>query len=234
MISTVRSSHVLNIEKLASPEPVDAGSNLTYTINWAVTGNEPAKDAKVVDTLPAGVVFVSASNGGVIDAATRTITWKLGEVMTPQNGSFTVVVTVPSPQYNGTQLTNVVDFSDKTPGSTPVQATVISTIRADHVLVISKDDNPDPVDKGAELTYTINWSVTGNEPADDVVISDPCRSAPSSSALRLAALQSGHQHGHLELGDKVPGDSGSLTLVVMVNKDFPNKLGHHELGHHQR
>ena len=39
--------------------------------------------------------------------------------MTPKNGSFTVVVTVPSPQYDGTKLTNVADFTDTTPGSVP-------------------------------------------------------------------------------------------------------------------
>ena len=121
VISTIRSSHELKVEKLAAPEPVDAGSDLTYTINWAVTGNEPAKDAMIVDTLPAIVKFVSATGGGIYDSATHKITWQLGEVMTPKNGSFTVVVTVPSPQYNGTKLTNVVDFTDKTPGSVPAQ-----------------------------------------------------------------------------------------------------------------
>ena len=225
VVSTVRSSHELKIDKTAAPEPVDAGTDLTYTIKWEVTGNEPAKNAKVVDTLPALVTFVSASDGGLYDPATRTITWNLGEVMTPKNGAFTVVVTVPAPQYNGTKFTNKVDFSDETPGSTPVSDTVESTVRADHELSVTKDDSPDPVAKGAELTYTIAWKVTGNEPADNVVLTDPIpfgtKFVSASGGGTYAAATNTVTWA---LGNKVPGDTGSVTLVVLVNKDFPNAL----------
>ncbi len=224
-ISTVRSSHELVIEKLANPEPVDAGSDLTYTVNWAVTGNEPAKDAKMVDTLPALVEFVSATGGGAYDAATHTVTWNLGELMTPKDGSFTVVVHVPSPQYNGIKFTNKVDFSDKTPGSTPASAEVISTVRSDHELSVTKTGIPNPVAKGAELTYTIDWKVTGNEPADSVVLTDPI---PFGTKFVSASDGGTHDAGTNTvtwvLGNKVPGNAGSVTLVVKVNKDFPNAL----------
>ncbi len=222
-ISTVRSSHELKIEKLADPEPVDAGSDLTYTVNWAVTGNEPAKNAKIVDTLPALVEFVSAAGGGAYDQATHTVTWNLGEVMTPDDGSFTVVVHVPSPQYNGITFTNRVDFSDKTPGSTPASDEVISTVRSDHELSVTKTDSPDPVAKGAELTYTIDWKVTGNEPADSVVLTDPI-----PFGTKFASASGGGTYDAVTntvtwaLGNKLPGDAGSVTLVVKVNKDFPN------------
>ena len=224
-ISTVRSSHELKIEKLASPEPVDAGSNLTYTVNWAVTGNEPAKDAKIVDTLPTQVEFVSATGGGVYDAATRTVTWNLGELMTPKDGSFTVVVAVKSPQYNGTQFTNKVDFSDKTPGSTPTSAEVISTVRSDHELSVSKTGDPNPVAKGAELNYTVDWKVTGNEPADSVTLTDPIPFGTKFvSASDGGAYDAATNTVTWALGNQVPGDAGSVTLVVLVNKDFPNAL----------
>ena len=49
-----------------------------------------AMDIKVVDPLPAKAVFVSATNGGVYDAATHTVTWsydKLGDGKTPSSPS---------------------------------------------------------------------------------------------------------------------------------------------------
>lgn len=225
VISTVRSSHELKIEKTASPDPVEAGSDLTYTIKWAVTGNEPAKNATVVDTLPAGVTFVNASDGGVYDPATRKVTWNLGELMTPKNGTLTVVVNVPAPQYNNTELVNTVGFSDETPGSTPVQATTTSTIHADHVLTIAKTDAPDPVEKGAELTYTISWGVTGNEYADDIVVTDPIPFGTQFvSATDGGVYDPATNTVTWTVGDKVPGDTGSFSVVVKVNKDFPNGL----------
>ncbi len=221
--STVRSDHVLDVTKLAAPEPVEAGANLTYTIDWAVTGNEPSPDAMIVDTLPDHLTFVSATGGGVYDNATRTITWDLGELMTPQSGSFEVVVAVDTPMYNGTQLTNAVLFSDSDPGTAADGASVISTVHSDHVLHITKTDAPDPVEKGAALTYTISWSVSGNEPADAVVITDPL-----PFGTQFVSASDGGVYDPVtkmitwNLGDKAPGDSGSVTLVVKVNKDFLN------------
>ena len=223
--STVRSDHVLDITKTAAPEPVEAGDNLTYTIDWAVTGNEPSPDATIVDTLPDNVAFVSATGGGVYDDATRTVTWNLGELMTPQSDSFEVVVAVDTPLYNGTQLTNQVVFSDSDPGTDAVDDAVVSTVHSDHVLHISKDDTPDPVEKGAELTYTIDWSVTGNEPADNVVISDPLPFGTQFvSATGGGVYDPSTGTVTWNLGTQMTPQSGTVTLVVKVNKDFPNGL----------
>ncbi len=223
--STVRSSHELAIEKLAAPEPVDAGGQLTYTINWAVTGNEPAKDAVIVDTLPAEVVAVLDADGGTYDPVAHTITWELGELMTPQSGSFTVVVRVATPLYNGTQFVNTVDFSDQTPGSTPVSASVTSTVRSDHELFLTKADSPDPVEKGAELTYLLSWRVTGNEPADNVVLVDTLPFGTQFvSASDGGVFDPVTRTVTWVLGNKVPGDMGAVLLVVRVNRDFPNGL----------
>ncbi len=223
-VSTVRSSHELVVDKTSAPDPVDAGAELTYTIDWAVTGNEPADNAVIVDTLPDNVTLVDA-DGGTYDAAAHTITWDLGDLMTPESGSFTVVVQVASPLYDGTLLTNVVDFSDETPGSTPVQDTNVTTVAADHVLTLDKDDSPDPVTKGSELTYTLAWGVAGNEPADGVVLKDPLPFGTQFvSASDGGVYDPAMRIVTWDLGDKVPGDSGTLMLVVKVNLDFPNNL----------
>jgi uncharacterized repeat protein (TIGR01451 family) len=220
--STIRSSHALEIAKVAAPEPVDAGANLTYTITWGVTGNEPAANAVVVDTLPMSVTFVSASHGGAYNPATRTITWNLGEVMTPQSGNLVVVVSVDSPQYNGTQLTNTVVLDDSS-SVPPAQATAISTVRADHNFAILKEDSPDPVAKGAQLTYTITWNLSGNEPADNVIISDPLPFGTKFvSASTGGAYDPATGKVTWNLGNLKPPQNGVVSFVVLVNKDFPN------------
>lgn len=69
----------LSLVKLAAPEPVTARGTLTYTLTAANEGANPAPAAGIRDTLPAGVTFVSASDGcthvaGVVDCELGTLT----------------------------------------------------------------------------------------------------------------------------------------------------------------
>ena len=43
-------------------------------------GHVGVQNIKVVDPLPAKAVFVTASDGGVYDPATHTVTWNVGDV----------------------------------------------------------------------------------------------------------------------------------------------------------
>lgn len=60
--------------------------SVTNKAKWDSTGTV------VTDTLPKNTTFVSATNDGTYDAATRTVTWKLGTL--PGNSTRTVQVTV--------------------------------------------------------------------------------------------------------------------------------------------
>lgn len=66
-------------------KPVGVGDTLTYTIGWANNsvddrGAAQAADVTVTDVLPMGVDYVEGSaDGAAYDAATRTLTWSLGE-----------------------------------------------------------------------------------------------------------------------------------------------------------
>ena len=64
---------------------VGVGDTLTYTIGWANNsvddkGAAQAADVTVTDVLPKGVDYVEGTaDGAAYDAATRTLTWSLGE-----------------------------------------------------------------------------------------------------------------------------------------------------------
>lgn len=211
----------LAVSKTGAPEPVDAGSNLTYTIQWTVGGNAYSDDVVVIDTLPANVSFVSASDGGTFAAG--KVTWNLGNVTPVKTGALTLVVEVNSPQLNGTAINNSVTITNKA-GDTAT-GTAKNTVRSDHELTITKTDDPDPVKRNEQLTYTINWGVTGNEPAIAVVVKDALPFGTTFvSASNGGTFDVATKTITWNLGDKVPGDTGSLTLVVKINGDFPPNL----------
>jgi len=53
----------------------DVGDNVTFTITVHNAGPDNATNVIITDTLPTGLDFVSASDGGTYDTLTRTITW---------------------------------------------------------------------------------------------------------------------------------------------------------------
>lgn len=81
-------------------KPVGVGDTLTYTIGWANNsvddrGVAQAADVTVTDVLPKGVNYVEGSaDGAAYDAATRTLTWSLGEQAAGATGTLSFDVKV--------------------------------------------------------------------------------------------------------------------------------------------
>lgn len=82
-------------------KPVGVGDTLTYTIGWANNsvddkGAAQAADVTVTDVLPKGVDYVEGTAGenAIYDAATRTLTWSLGEQAAGATGTLNFDVKV--------------------------------------------------------------------------------------------------------------------------------------------
>lgn len=81
-------------------KPVGVGDTLTYTIGWANNsvddrGAAQAADVTVTDVLTKGVNYVEGSaDGAAYDAATRTLTWSLGEQAAGATGTLSFDVKV--------------------------------------------------------------------------------------------------------------------------------------------
>jgi uncharacterized repeat protein (TIGR01451 family) len=96
------------------PASMDQGHLATYTIFYNNYGSVPAANVELQATLPAGVEFQSASDGGVL--AGSTVTWNLGSVPAFPNGhgSVTVTVRIPDTTPVGTVLTTSAAISSTT------------------------------------------------------------------------------------------------------------------------
>lgn len=90
----------LRIMSSADPLPgstVTPGTPITYSLSYFNTGQELANNAVVTDVLPIEVEFMSASDGGVFDPGSRTVSFPSVDVepgTTAANPAGTVTVTV--------------------------------------------------------------------------------------------------------------------------------------------
>jgi uncharacterized repeat protein (TIGR01451 family) len=92
----------------SSPEPVRAGQTLTYGITVANAGPNLATDVRLVDALPAGVTFISAT--GAACTGTTTVNCAIGPLAP---GSSLVIFVQVRPAAAGT-ITNTARVSGST------------------------------------------------------------------------------------------------------------------------
>jgi uncharacterized repeat protein (TIGR01451 family) len=84
----------LAIDKSDSSDPVDPGTNLIYTLQITNNGPSDSTGAVVVDALPSGVTFVSATDGGTYDSGSHTVSWAIGALANDASTSVNITVTV--------------------------------------------------------------------------------------------------------------------------------------------
>jgi uncharacterized repeat protein (TIGR01451 family) len=100
----------LYISKQA-PASKDRGSTMTYTLHYHNFGDTAAQNVVLEDTLPAGVEFVSASDGGSYNPGTRKVTWNIGSVAANGHGYETVTVRISQSVQIGTAIQNDASIS---------------------------------------------------------------------------------------------------------------------------
>src|SRR5260221_2384999 len=217
--TTVSSAPVLNISKADGPDPVNAGSNITYTISYSKTGNANATGVVIADTIPVNTSFVSATGGGTLAAG--VVTWNIGALAAGASTSVTLVVHVTSPLANGTVIHNSSYSIDSNETGATAGVDDTTTVSSSPALNISKSDGPDPVIAGNNITYTISYSNTGNQNATGVVIAD---SIPVNTSFVSATGGGTLAAGVVSwnIGLVAAGASGTVTLVVSVKSPLAN------------
>ncbi len=215
-----RHDYVVAIEKSA-PVEVQAGDNINYSISWSVTGNMLAPDVVVTDTLPENVSFVSASGDYNYSTSTRELIWNLGSLQANATGTMQIVVATAAGASDGEQVVNNVMIVSGLKNALDDATTIIKNGGggSDHNVGITKSA-PTSITAGDNITYNISWNCTGNEDCVDVVITDTLpEKVTFVSDSDNGAYSTTTRTIVWRLGNKKPGNSGSLTVVVDTNAD---------------
>ncbi len=92
------------------PSAIGAGQRITYTLQYNVTGNEPAPTVVITDAVPANTTYVSCARAAARQAG-GVVTWNLGNLVPGNTGTVQLVVQVITPLADGTIINNTASIS---------------------------------------------------------------------------------------------------------------------------
>ena len=226
-IDTLTPQADLSIAKTNSATSVVPGTNTTYTI--AVTNNGPSTvtGAIVSDVLPAGVTFVSATNGATYDAGTNTVRFTTGTLAAGGITGFDLMVAV-DPTLTGT-LSNTATVAppggvtDPTLGNDSSTDTDTLTPQAD--LSIAKSDGNSGAVPGTNTTYTITVTNNGPSTVTGATVSDVLPAGVTFvTATNGATYDAGTNTVHFTTGTLATGDTTSFDLTVAIDPTLTGTL----------
>jgi len=193
------------------PTQVTVGGTIMYTLMVSNSGPDEAPNVVVTDTLPAGVTFVSASPE--CSEAAGIVTCVLPSVAA--SATVNLAIDVTAPNTPGT-LTNSVTVdsgaTDDPPGN---NSDAFNTTVVEPDLSILKVDNPDPVQVGSNLTYTVTVTNNGAGNATGVTMTDTLPPGVSFvSATPSQGSCTGTSTVTCNLGSLAASANATVTLVV--------------------
>ena len=147
----------LSVTNAASPNPVAAGNNITYT--QSVTNNGPAAATIIsfTDPVPANTTVVSLTGpaGWTCSTATTPPSCTIASLAANATANFTFVVKVSANVASGTTITETDSASSTSdPNSANNSATVNVQVANSADLSVTNSASPVPVQAGNNITYT--------------------------------------------------------------------------------
>jgi uncharacterized repeat protein (TIGR01451 family) len=236
--TTINPEVDLAITKTGDINPVNRGGTLIYTLVVANNGPGLATDVEVVDTLPAGVTFVSATGGTVTPPGPgdSEVIVNVGNI--PAGEERTVTITVQVTQAAGATLTNsaIVRSPETLAGfdSNPANNSdnEVTNTQSTIDLAVTKTDSSggNPVAPGQTLTYTILVTNTGPSNASGVRVTDNIpdgiritQATSNTAGVQITVPPSAEDNNPVNnddllfvIGDLAVGQTVELTVEALV------------------
>ncbi len=230
-VANVVSVADLSVTNVASPDPVAAGSNITYT--QLVTNNGPsaADNAALVEAVPTNTTFLSIAApagwscttpyvGGTGNVVCTNLSMVGGTAAT-----FSMLVKVNVGVANGTVITDTATVSSSvndpnTSNNSASASTVVGTTAVAELTVINVA-SPNPVVAGSTITYTQVVTNTGSAAASAATFSEPTPTPTADVTFASVTPASGWMCTSPPVSctnsSVAPSSSGTFTVVYTVN-----------------
>ena len=203
----------LSVTKTVSPTVAAVGATATYTVTVTNNGPDDNTNVQLVETNRTPATFLSVvTSQGTFDPASRV--WTIGSLAEGATATITVVVAITTPQTVVNQtIVFTADLPD--PDLTNNQASATLVIPGADVSVSKVVDVPAPA-LGSNVTYTVGVANAGPDTALGVVVTDPLPAGLTFVSATPSVGTYDDTTGVWTIGDVLPGDTATLTVVATV------------------
>jgi uncharacterized repeat protein (TIGR01451 family) len=195
---------------VAGPKLRYLDRHATYTLKVSNPGNAPAGNVMLHEAVPAGFKFHTANASGQWDAATKTVSWQLGDLQPGQSREVTVELIAAAAGEHRLQAQVASNRGVRS------EASAVTRIEASSSLVIELADLEDPVEVGGETTYEIRIANAGTKLETNVELS--C-TLPDQVEFRSAKSVTGLSHrvtGREVVFDPLPRLAPKADVIYRV------------------
>ncbi len=209
----------LQIVKEDSPDTVEPGGTLTYTLHYSNISLLPIDNVVIEETYDPGVSFVTASPLPDIGNSQ----WTLGTLAAGETGSITITVIVDPGAVDGDVLVNNVSISgDGVPPDTDEEETTVSQPGPTTALLrVTKSVTPQVAPSSGLLTYTFTVFNEGQATSYDTIVTDDL---PLGTTYANANPEPDTIVGSTlawAVGDLAPGAGATFTVYALTDADLP-------------
>lgn len=150
--------------RLTSPAKVNFKGEVASEIEVTNPGNAAAGNVTVVHTLPAGLEFANASDGGLYDPSSRAVTWRIGS---HPAGTRKALSLRSKATVVGDQAIRIAATADRGIETRTEGVVAVEGIPA---LMLEVVDLEDPIEVGGDLTYEVRVVNQGSCPCTNIQI----------------------------------------------------------------
>jgi len=196
------------VKTVNNPAPA-VGSNVSFTITATNNGQNNATGVKIIDVLPSGYTFVSASASTGVWSAPN---WTIGNFANGASATLTIVATVKSTGNYANTATISGNQTDPTPGNNSSTSTPVPVATAD--LAITKTVNNQTPNVGSNVTFLITATNNGPSNATGVTVNDVL---PAGYTLVSATPSIGSWSApNWTIGNLASSGNATLSIVATV------------------
>jgi len=160
----------LSVTNNDSPDPVNAGANVTYTVAVKNNGPDPSTGSTLDLTLTGGGTFVSVTGATCTSPTASTRQCTIGGLAV--SGTTTVTAVVQAPASAGTMSLNAVSTYSGDTNNANNGASQSTTINAVTDLAVVKT-GPSSAVPGSTISYTVTITNNGPSTVSAYTVSDP-------------------------------------------------------------